>query len=443
MTIKENEPQAQSEESTQIASKDASSEVAQKVFGDVNNTKIPHVGILYPHSTTWEALDLPTLKNLLPDFTGKNDEELSEEVKQKITNCKSHLLSSFQIPNLAIFAGSGTSLGEPKGPSMTSLWNECMHDALNSGLTEDAKSATKKVNYKGSNIEHFLSMCEAYLAVHADDGDIQAFVGSCKAKILQLCSVFLERNDSDISAYEDLLAKLVRRRERDNRLTVFTTNYDMCFESAASNKGMVVLDGLSFTRDRKFDGKYFDYDIVDMAAEGSGYVQGVFKLLKLHGSVSWEREGVDVRECRSPRPEHACLIYPAKGKYQQAFIQPHLELLSRFLEYLRKPNSTLLIAGFGFEDDHLSAPIISAIESNPSLRLIIADLYGYQNVSMEAPNNAWGKLVELSQRGYNITFISASFAQMVGLIPNLESLTPAEQLAKSLQQFNSQVVYNA
>lgn len=204
----------------------------------------------------------------------------------------------------------------------------------------------------------------------------------------------------------------------------------MCFETASSDLGMMVVDGFSYTRKRRFNGQYFNYDVVNRATEENSFIQGVIQLYKLHGSVSWERQNNEVFEVQNPSPETACLIYPAKGKYQQAFIQPHLELLSRYLEFLRQPNSCLVVSGFGFNDDHLSEPILSAIKSNPSMRLIVADYAAYDRLNFTS-SRYWN---DLASSGSDVTFINASFKQLAELIPNLSALSPAEQLGKDVQQ---------
>jgi hypothetical protein len=210
----------------------------------------------------------------------------------------------------------------------------------------------------------------------------------------------------------------------------------MCFETAASNLGMMVIDGFSYTRRRRFDGNYFNYDVVRRESDSHEFIEGVVQLYKLHGSVSWERENGGIIESGSPEPDRAVLIYPAKGKYQQAFIQPHLELLSRFLESLRKPNTCLIMAGFGFNDDHLSEPILSAIKSNPSLKIIIADYKAASHI--DSPTNFtspyWAQFKALALQGYDIHFINGSFSDFVGMIPHLKALSPAEQLAKAVKQ---------
>ncbi|ELH7952769.1 SIR2 family protein [Vibrio fluvialis] len=398
--------------------------------------------VRYPNSEYWHPLNESTYMRI------RGIQKLSDEDKAEI-NDKKNMLSSrlqqaLQLPNLSFFAGSGTSLGKPKGPRMWDLWVKSMFIGgidnqlgdNESQLTSEAKSICEKVRYnelKEPNIEHFLSACDAYQAVFSDE-EVGKFIDQVKSNVLSQCSDFLELPDSDISTYTELLRKLAKRRTRDPRLKIFTTNYDMCFENASADLGMMIVDGFSYTRKRRFDGKYFNYDVVDRNKDEQSFIQGVFQLFKLHGSVSWERKSNDILETLKPSPETACLVYPAKGKYQQAFIQPHLELLSRFLEYLRQPNCCLVISGFGFNDDHLSEPILAAVKSNPSFKLIISDYSACDHIYFM--NNYWEQLSELSLNGADITFINASFDDMVSLIPNLAALSPAEQLAESILAYN-------
>ncbi|MGG4624697.1 SIR2 family protein [Serratia odorifera] len=364
-------------------------------------------------------------------------------LKENQTYINDFLLRSLQFPNLSFFAGSGTSLGDVGGPSMWDLW-ECamLEEPRENGevkLKKIALSVCEKVKYTDieyPNIEHFLSNCEAFLAFH-EDNEVLDFLNEVKSIILNKCRSFLEDGTSDISSYVNLLQKMGRRRVRDPRLKVFTTNYDLTFETAASELGMMVVDGLSYTGIRRFDGKYFNYDVVHRDENEHEFIEGVFNLFKLHGSVSWIRRDGQIYENNTPSATNACLIYPAKGKYQQTFIQPHLELLSRLLDFLRKKNNCLVISGFGFNDDHLSEPIYSAIKSNPSMRLIVVDFKCATHINNNGENGSskyWSLLKELSLSGYDIHFLNASFKDFVNLIPNLRALTPAEQLAKAIKQ---------
>lgn len=398
------------------------------------------LAVRYAGSLLWHPLNESTYAR----FKGISVLEPDDHEKLAVNNSTlSNLLQrSLQLPNVALFAGSGTSLGAPKGPSMGDLWSACMLEGGNfdsakthrEQMTKESLDICESVKYTqldSPNIEHFLSYCDAYLMVHWDDINVDDFVTKVKSIVLKKCSEFLAKTDSDISAYTSLLLKLAKRRARDPRLKIFTTNYDMCFETAASDLGMMIIDGFSYTRKRRFDGQYFNYDVVRRDGDTQSFISGVIQLYKLHGSVSWTREGSSIFESINVDPKNACLIYPAKGKYQQTFIQPHLELLSRFLEHLRQPNSCLIISGFGFNDDHLSEPIFSAIKSNPSLKLIVTDYSACANISPK--RKYWYELSKAAENGFDITFINASFGDLGKLIPNLAALSPAEQLANSIR----------
>jgi hypothetical protein len=158
----------------------------------------------------------------------------------------------------------------------------------------------------------------------------------------------------------------------------------------------------------------------------------VIHLYKLHGSVNWVRTSDDViYEKSSPAPDEACLIYPAKGKYQQSYIQPHLEQMSQYLAAIREPNTCLIVVGFGFNDDHLSEPIISAIKSNPHIRVLVVDpMIESRQSSGAETNRYWTELSTLQEKGDDVWLINSSFQEFSNLIPDLKALTPAEKLFK-------------
>jgi hypothetical protein len=397
------------------------------------------VKFLSPTTDVWCELN--------PDTTGLPDPE--KKIKESETGVarealRDMLLSSLQMQNVAVLAGCGTSLkGTANGPSMEDLWNEVKQIEVPIAAKPTAKIADvqKMVRYQppagmAPNVEEFLSRCQAYLGVYENDPTIKEFIHAANKKILEKCS-FVD-DTTDLSNHQTFLHRLSRRRVRDSRLKVFTTNYDLCFERAAGKNGSVVVDGFSFSRPRAFDPRYFSYDIVRRPRTGEdlgNYLEGVVQLFKLHGSVNWERnDNGEVFEKTNPDPDKACLIYPASGKYQQSYIQPHLELVAQYLSTLREPNTCLLIAGFGFNDDHLSEPILSAVKSNPHLRLIVADYHAERNL-LDATkcSHAWEELSGLAKDGEDIWFINASFGELAKKLPDLRSLTKTERLAKSIK----------
>lgn len=169
--------------------------------------------------------------------------------------------------------------------------------------------------------------------------------------------------------------KIGRRGFRKARAKIFTTNYDLTLEEAARRLRFTIIDGFSHSLDQVYDPQHFDFDIVrrDANKDAPDYIPNVFHLYKLHGSTDWRRIGTDVFRSRDNDKGKPVLIYPRSSKYQEAFDPPYLDMMGAFQASLREPDTSLVIAGFGFNDDHVSRPIISALETNLSLRLIICD----------------------------------------------------------------------
>ena len=396
-----------------------------------------------PDGVGWKSLraEIPA------SATDADKLRLTEDANRAKEELKTTLLASLQMQHLVVLAGSGTSLGPiTKGPSMWDLWDYCVNS--NPGTGKDTRTSTPratrviaKVGYDSiaekENIEALLSRCEALLQVKPAK-DVRDFVNESKRVILEKCSKFLNPADDDqLAAHRTFLHRLSRRRVRDSRLKLFTTNYDLCFENAAGRQGLVALDGFSFTQPRHFDPRFFAYDIVrrPLTGEETGTpLEGVFHLYKLHGSVNWSRNADgDIMMTASPTPEQACLIYPAKGKYQQSYVQPHLELISRYFAGLREPNTCLLVVGFGFNDDHLAEPILTAVQTNPHLRVIIINPGANDLTVRPKDNKYWDSLFKLSKRGDDVWLINAGFADFADLIPDLKSLTPAQRIARDIK----------
>jgi hypothetical protein len=369
----------------------------------------------------------------------------AKSARDELKNC---LLASLQMQHVVVLAGSGTSLGPTvKGPSMWTLWDYCVNSNPGTGgaprtRAASAAAAIATVGYdvavEKENIEALLSRCEAYLQIK-DNADVTAFVTASKKVILQKCSEFIDTTDANqLAAHRTFLHRLSRRRVRDSRLKLFTTNYDLCFETAAGRQGLVVLDGFSFTQPRQFDPRFFLYDIVRRPSSGDEVgtpLEGVFHLYKLHGSVNWSRRGDnDIEVDNHPSAATACLIYPAKGKYQQSYVQPHLELVSQYFATLREPNTCVIVAGFGFNDDHLSEPILAAVRTNPHLRLIVVNPSADDLTSRpKEKNKYWEALFRLSTQGEDVWLINANFGDFAELIPDLKSLTPAQRLTRDIK----------
>lgn len=362
------------------------------------------------------------------------------------TDIKGKLKSALQMPNIMVLAGSGTSLGNiVNGPKMWDLWRACTTDDMetiaNACFTESKFNPQIDAN---QNIEVCLSHCEAYLQVGENVDKTQSFINKCKEIILDKCRFITDKN-AQLIGHKEFIRKLARRKSKDTRVKLFTTNYDTCFEDAAGLLGITVIDGFSFSMPRIYDARFFDMDIVRRNTTTSStnihYLEGVYQLYKLHGSTNWSRDkdsSYIIKQAENVKADDSCMIFPAKGKYQQSYIQPHLELIARFSQSLREPNTCLIITGFGFNDDHLSEPILSAILSNPHLKVIIVSPSIESDFSKVPPDTSkyWNifKKIADDRKNDEIFFLNCDFQQFSSFIPDLTALSPAENLHENMKK---------
>lgn len=317
-------------------------------------------------------------------FSDRIDDEGKVVERGSKEQIDSALINALSASNFLTLTGAGASMcarngvGAPHAPSMVDLW-----DAVSAAIGPVAfagicaKFPKAKID---DNIEKLLSLCKVYLelneAAQGDDPDVNGvrnFVTQAESCILSKVD-FVSKSTS-LPAHEAYVRKIGRRGFRKARAKIFTTNYDMTLEEAARRLRFTIIDGFSHSLDQVYDPQHFDFDIVrrDANKDAPDYIPNVFHLYKLHGSTDWRRIGTDVFRSRDNEKGSPVLIYPRSSKYQEAFEPPYLDMMGAFQASLREPDTALVIAGFGFNDDHISRPIISALETNMSLRLIICD----------------------------------------------------------------------
>ncbi|NTU73264.1 SIR2 family protein [Candidatus Roizmanbacteria bacterium] len=286
------------------------------------------------------------------------------------------LSDAISADNLLVLAGSGASLvvvdskGKSVLPSMGDLWNVAKGE-------KDFAEVARIVGYDitKENIEGFLSRCESSLEFISKDDKtkVENLLKVIRSRIGELCGVV--NPDTELDVHETFLRKLVRRNQRKTRTKIFTTNYDKCFEFAASKTGMIPVDGFSHVIPQKYDPIYFTYDFVrrDDDEGKIEFLPNVFQLLKLHGSIDWARSDKTGEVHKEQNCKDPLIIYPHDGKFKQSFELPYLDIISDFQRSLRKNSTTIIVCGFGFNDDHLSNMIDSAVRTNGELKIIVVN----------------------------------------------------------------------
>ncbi len=367
--------------------------------------------------------ELEVLTGGIPDWrkltvpSGATDEE-----KAQVSNAEAGLRDELGLivnaENLVVLAGLGTSLGLTSGsgdktaPRMSDLW----------ATTKDLKSFKELKSdlapdlIASENLEHVLSDAQARAALDVTNAKLANFIAEAEAIVWESCS-FID-GDSNVTAHETFLRRVARRSTRLQRAQLFTTNYDVAFETAARNAHFNVIDGFGFSGN-EFDGASFDLDFVRRRPnEQPALEPNVFHLLKLHGSIDWDSSDGRVRKVAA-RPENPVLIYPSAAKYQLSFQQPYLEFMSRFQIALRQPDVGLIIVGFGFNDEHIVAPIQAALRSNIGLRVVVVDP-GARSSKRAA---TFADVEDLIGRGdRRLSVIKGTFDDLVRLLPDIPPL---------------------
>lgn len=363
----------------------------------------------------------------------------------------SFLLNGLNATNLLLLTGAGSSFCVENGtasklkvktaPGLPDLWDAAK--AAVGGANFDKVLGIIPNGKKITDIEKLLTQCKLFVALYGEADTngkiIVEFITKAESAIL--ARVDFVDAETDLISHQAILRKLVRRGVRKPRTKLFTTNYDLAFEYAARLQRFVVIDGFSHAAPPLFDRSHFGLDIVrrDNAKDAPDYLDSVVQLYKLHGSIDWRRTATEIIRSRGDEGKPV-LIYPRDSKYQEAFEPPYLDMMSAFQSALREPDTTLLVAGFSFNDSHLAQPVLAALESNMSFRLVVCDPVFLDPKSIEedpvtvesdaTENGFHQKLIHLIQAGdERVMLLNGRFADLALAVPDLVAETERERHA--------------
>jgi hypothetical protein len=367
-----------------------------------------------------------------------------DEIQRSLSDC-------FRCNNLVVLTGLGTSLhvnvdgtrretgrnpleGKKLAPTMWDLWRR-VQAATGKDFEEVlALSRLPDDEQRKCNIEALLSHCKVAAEFLADPDEretVRRFICTAECTVRDAVR-FLEPND-DVSVHADFLRRLSRRSPRKMRSKLFTTNYDLCFEYAARQGRYVVIDGFSHSSPQVFDSLYFTYDIVKRDTN-----------LDSHDFI-WMRNPATNEIEKQPNCESPLLVYPRNTKYELAFEQPYLEMMSSLQAALRQPDTGLLVLGFGFNDNHIAEPILSAINSNLSLKVAVCDpglgprKDDPPKEGIDATNAHLRKIRYLIEHGdARLALISATFEEIVPQLPDIAAETDLEQHLERIRRLRGE-----
>jgi NAD-dependent SIR2 family protein deacetylase len=276
-----------------------------------------------------------------------------------------------EIENIVFLTGAGSSVGvgkENKGLSMAGLWNllksthkECLDKLINE------TSHDPNVH----DLEALLSL--AGMKNLVTKGTLKTEIETVKTFIAKNCCLEL----SDDAPHREFLRKITLRPQKFPRVKLFTSNYDTLFEQAGREEMLTIMDGFTFSSPREFNGKYYDYDIIETRHnrqdKRDNIISRLFYLFKMHGSINWKvgESGRVVQANENSIPiDKRIMIFPQDSKFEYSYEQPFFEMMARFQQALRTENTLLITLGFSLYDKHISSVILESLKQNPSLSFI-------------------------------------------------------------------------
>lgn len=279
--------------------------------------------------------------------------------------------------------------GTTQGPNDFEKWLSYLFNA--SSLTSEENSPIQSVQWKNN--------------VSLSDDDETQLRSYIEDAIFRECALELDDRELSVaggqsSGHIPFLAKLIARDTSLGRTHLFTLNYDTLFEQAMEELGIQYFDGFSGKANSRFDPSVYGLDIYYPGDVTEGRVRRFDKFLqfyKLHGSIHWyqDKEGRfrtrhrDLAIAKPYREANATEkanklqsdefdsmssfgILPTSKKLTQTLDMPYAHLFRLFHARLNQPQTFLLVLGYGFNDDHVTRIIETAL-MNPSLVMLVVE----------------------------------------------------------------------
>lgn len=372
-----------------------------------------------------------------------SSEECLPEKQRKVI--EPWLTALFQSEHLSVLVGSGLSSAvhlmatETLGAGMDKFEFSVFNDQVKMATQKSAKAA----NRGSANIEDQIRVVNELikgLEIYIDTDNahpLKCDLSVLKSEITQVMMDFankvllsekniIESKHSDIAAeyLMSFLMSFASRSATRERLNVFTTNYDRVIEFGAELAGIRLIDRFIGSINPIFRSSRLE---VDMHYNPPGirgeprYLEGVAYFTKLHGSLDWIYQNRNVRRIALPygatsimsylpNSEKNLIIYPNPSKDRETAEYPYVDLFRDFAAAICRPNSTVVVYGYSFGDEHINR-VIEDMLSIPSTHLVI--------ISYTDEGNRIQKFYARAKRSAQITLLLGNhFGDLRTLVDN-------------------------
>lgn len=230
---------------------------------------------------------------------------------------------------------------------------------------------------------------------------------------------------------------------RSKQLNIFSTNIDTFVERAAEVSNVEFNDGFIGSIEPVFNEANFQKSVIKSSLHFQNSTElPVFNLLKMHGSINWRIQGdiihndfslnliqqindavselekvellvsydeqdlnnmisaaekINVTKDNEAILEHFISVYeqliivnPTKKKFSETVTDVHFyELMRLYSNSLEKENSLLFVMGFSFADEHILNLTKRALQTNPTLLVVI---FAYNDSAVKLYEQRFGSI---------------------------------------------------
>jgi hypothetical protein len=159
---------------------------------------------------------------------------------------------------------------------------------------------------------------------------------------------------------------------RNESVWIFTTNYDLVFELAASIAKMPIYNGFEGISQRFFDIERIEltYGKINSNRRFEPFNEPHIKLVKLHGSISWFKEEDEIVESFSPdQKDNRCMILPKRTKVTETLESPYDKLFRYASSIIGKQCKFIVSCGYSYRDEHINDILFIPKLRNNSIRV--------------------------------------------------------------------------
>jgi hypothetical protein len=287
-----------------------------------------------------------------------NPEQVAKDFAEKLASKNRHVM-------FLLGAGASCAAGLPTLIELKA--------AVEDILTGDDKKSYQRLGVS-RNIEEILSRLRLVVEVLTGtpdslDGFTSDTAHALDQKICSAISTAIKRAVVKPEAHLRF-AQWCARSVYQRPLEVFTINYDNVIEQSFEQIGVPYFDGFAGT----YEG-LFRADLVD-STDGRDDITpppAWVRVWKLHGSISWSRitRSGGAVIVRSAAPGEALAVYPSVQKYEESRRLPFVVLGDRLRRALAIPETTCVISGYSFGDQHINDLIFDAAQFYPASEIVV------------------------------------------------------------------------